>query len=186
MVLSVRAKILLLAAIPFFMFASGLGAKLYENYQSYNALDRLETVSILSTYLSSAIHEVQKERGLSAIYLSSDKGASRDKLNEQRALTNDARQALTSFVKDLEIAELDTLFRTELEKVLSELDGLSGLRSKVNNHNISGGEAASAYSSLTGSMIDLISDAARLSSDREISALLASYVTLIRGKETAG
>lgn len=186
MVFSVRTKILLLTAIPFVVFAVFLFSRLGQDFNRYNEFEKLESVSILSTLLSGVIHQLQNERGLSAIYLSSSEKTPRTKLDNQRTAVDDARADLADALQSIELGDLDDVYASELNAVVGKLEGLGGLRTQVDNRSLAAGGVVRDYSSLIDSMIGLINYASLLSSDREISGLLLSYVTLIRGKETAG
>jgi len=186
MVLSVKARILLLAGIPMLLLVLGLGNRLLTDYANYGVYERLDTLSTISTRLNQIIHDLQSERGQSAIYMAGDKDTPRTKVDEQRALTDEAVHAFEATIGDSDLSDVDKGYVESFNGVLNRLDNLSGLRDRVNAHGADRAQVMGGYNELIASMIDLINMASRLSTDREISGLLLSYVTLIEGKEAAG
>ena len=62
-----------------------------------NALEKLGQGVVLSTKISKLIHETQKERGMTAGFLGSKGVKFKDKLSQQRELTNKQIKELNHF-----------------------------------------------------------------------------------------
>lgn len=186
MVLSVKARILLLAGIPMLLLVLGLGNRLMTDYTNYGVYERLDTLSTISTKLSQIIHDLQSERGQSAIYMAGDKDTPRDKVDEERALTDEAISAFKALASESDLSSLDRSYVDSFKTLLSRFNVLPGLRDKVNAQGDDRAHVMGGYNDLIASMIDLINEASQLSTDRDISGLLLAYVTLIEGKEAAG
>ena len=183
---SIRVKILLLAGIPLLIFVIAVGNTLYDNAVQYGEFERLQTLSAISTDLSGVIHEMQKERGMSAIFVASDNGDIRSKLVSQRREADEKRAALGETIGELDVQSLAREYQNDLDGVLSSLAGLDGFRSQVDRKAVDVMGVVSFYSGTIGGMIDVINYASKLSTDRELTSLLLSYVTLIRAKEASG
>ena len=69
--LTLKSKMLLLLSFPVIglLFFSGMQG--LQGYQRYTQMDKIETLSVLATKISSFVHETQKERGMTAGYTSS-------------------------------------------------------------------------------------------------------------------
>ncbi len=101
--LPVKAKLsamLLFPILGLLIFAS-LQSKSY--YSLYNSMGKLEEVTILSTKMSSLIHELQKERGMTAGYLGSGGKNFKDILPTQRESANIKREEFKKFLKTLDL-----------------------------------------------------------------------------------
>ncbi|MGL1861792.1 MAG: nitrate- and nitrite sensing domain-containing protein [Pseudodesulfovibrio sp.] len=183
---SIRVKILLLAGIPLLIFVIAVGNTLYDTATRYGELGKLQTLSAISTDLSAVIHEMQKERGMSAIFVASDNGDVRSKLDAQRGKADDKRAVLVETLADFDIESLAQEYQNELDGVLSSLAGLENFRSQVDRKAVGVMGVVSFYSGTIGGMINVINYASKLSTDRELTSLLLSYVTLIRVKEASG
>jgi len=183
---SIKIKILLLAGIPLIIFAITVGNTLYDNAVKYGEFERLQTLSSISTDLSGVIHEMQKERGMSAIFVTSEDGNINAKLATQRSNTDGKRASLTEALAEFDIKSLDQQYQNELGTVVTNLAGLDSYRSQVDRRSVGVSGLVSHYSGIIGGMIDVINYASKLSTDRELSSLLLSYVTLIRAKEASG
>ncbi len=142
------------------------------------------------TQVSNLIHELQRERGLSNVYLSS--GGTR--LCDQRLAQIDiSREAEKRFHAGLEQLDLEAgplagrarLFNN-LAHVLHGLDALPGLRDAVDERTLSAQESTQAYSRLMESLLGVIFEAADISDDPEITQQLVAMFNLMQGKEYAG
>lgn len=142
------------------------------------------------TQVSNLIHELQRERGLSNVYLAS--GGTR--LCEQRRLQLDSsREAETAFRAGLEQLDLEAgplagrarLFNN-LAHVLHGLDALPSLRQAVDERSLSAQESTQAYGRLMESLMGVIFEAADISDDPEITRQLVAMFNLMQGKEYAG
>lgn len=142
------------------------------------------------TQVSNLIHELQRERGLSNVYLAS--GGTR--LCDQRlAQLDSSRQAETEFRAGLDQLDLEAgplagrarLFNN-LAHVLHGLDALPGLRQAVDKRALSAQESTQAYSRLMESLLGVIFEAADISDDPEITRQLVAMFNLMQGKEYAG
>ncbi|SEG81176.1 nitrate regulatory protein [Marinobacterium lutimaris] len=142
------------------------------------------------TQVSNLIHELQRERGLSNVYLAS--GGTR--LCDQRlAQIDSARRAEADFRIGLEQLDLETgplagrarLFNN-LAHVLHGLDALPGLRQAVDQLELKPEQSTQAYSRLMESLLGVIFEAADISDDPEITRQLVAMFNLMQGKEYAG
>ena len=81
--ISMKTKLMLLIALPLIglIILSVILNK--EHFQTTKNLEKIEKITILSTKLSSMIHEIQKERGLSASFLGSKGVKFKDKVPQQ-------------------------------------------------------------------------------------------------------
>lgn len=86
--LKLREKLLLIVIIPvmgllFFAFSGSI-----EKLKTSREILKLTKMTELSIKISSLVHELQKERGVSAGYIGSGGNSFKDKLSHQRAETD--------------------------------------------------------------------------------------------------
>jgi len=163
---------------------SGLQSKDYFN--QYNSMNKLETVTLLSTKMSTLVHELQKERGMTASFLGSKGKNFKDQLPQQRVLTNKKREEFQSFVNTMDLQWYGSKFNTLLNTSISMLDKLDVMREKISALNIKGNEAISFYTSTNASFIEVVRTTANYSSNAQLARQLNAYTNFLLAKERAG
>ncbi|MGE4243189.1 nitrate- and nitrite sensing domain-containing protein [Ramlibacter sp.] len=169
---------------------SGLSFLLAARECEIAELERLAQTSELVSMLGRFIHAVQRERGMSNIYIASGgKRASGER--GLLALQTDAghREVLAQFdALDTEPRRAHNGARlfSRIAVVLHGLEGLPELRERVSQLEISSAEATGAYSRIVSSLLAVVFEAADSAGDPEISRALVAMFNFIQGKEFAG
>ena len=96
-----KIKLVMLFALPFFIFLCIAVHQINQHTQYANDIERVEKQVQLSTRISALVHELQKERGDSGIYLSSQGGTFSKELNEQREKSGQRYEKLKSLLFSL-------------------------------------------------------------------------------------
>nr|WP_255429498.1 nitrate regulatory protein [Ramlibacter albus] len=153
-------------------------------------LEQLAQSSVLVTVIARFIHALQRERGMSNIYLSSGGARFSQQRAEQVAASTHAELAVRA-----EFEKLDTegfrvrngarLF-SRVAVVVHACDGLPALRARVANHALSAEEAANAFAKLISGLLAVVYEAADAATDPEISRALVALFNFMQGKEYAG
>ncbi len=139
----------------------------------------------LADNAASLVHEVQKERGMSAGYLGSKGVKFKQELVQQRRLV-DARFADYKgfFVENKET--LSEPMQTSIEGVINALNGLSSIRTQVDDLSISLPNALGFYTKQNLALIDQpISLINKIDNAEVVLGLIASY-NLMQVKEKSG
>lgn len=134
------------------------------------------------------IHQLQRERGASNIFLSSRSTLFSTQLDEQVEQSRYHEDTLRSLLKSLFLTHDGNKMRLlhNITLAMQGLDNLSELREKVHNLGISSRDSTRAYCRLVTSMMAVIFEAADVANEPEITALLVSLFNFIQGKEFAG
>ncbi|NQY21926.1 MAG: nitrate- and nitrite sensing domain-containing protein [Campylobacteraceae bacterium] len=98
--ISIKNKVLFLVLIPIIFLTIISLRSINFDYENVQKLKNLENGVILSTLISTFVHETQKERGMSAVYLSKINAKSKIKLSSQMKLTNEKLNELKLFIKN--------------------------------------------------------------------------------------
>jgi len=183
--LNTRSKLFLISSIPLvgILLISILYTKdLYKNYIAQKNIFTLTSFYILSGNL---IHELQKERGLSAGFISSKGIEYKDKLEPQREKANQALlQIETSIKEDFKNSELNSIIDSSFFLGISQ--ELNLFRKKVNSLEVTTKEQIPFYSKMIGRVIQTILKGTNFAEDINLSKMLASYYKLVTIKENAG
>ncbi|VAW16164.1 Methyl-accepting chemotaxis sensor/transducer protein [hydrothermal vent metagenome] len=136
--------------------------------------------------ISNLVHELQKERGTSAGYISSGGKKFADTIDRRRAGTD---KALGEFETTLSAArkQLDFQgFKAPFSKAKSALDELSAMRRAVKGLSISVGQMAGYYTPLIAELLSMVESVSDIADDENVIRPLAAYTALLQGKERAG
>lgn len=178
-----KQKLILLVLVP-------LIAMMYFSLTHLNALtskqEHLEedqafiTLAIASNAL---IHELQKERGATAVYLGSEGSLFSSELKEQRKLTNKAHTDFnvilaTFFSKSDAVNNIISTIKNGLIK-------LDGIRAKADSFSIPMDEQIDYYTTQNHNMLSLTSFFSAISPTETVNDAIA-YYNFLEAKERAG
>ena len=184
--LKIKTKLIILIVIPFLsaivfslIFISNSYTKKFE-YQKLNEIMKV------STSISLLVHETQKERGMTAGYIGSKGAKFKDKLPEQRKLTDKKVQEFKLIYKNLDksVLKKDTLIK--LDKAYEDFSKLSSTRNDVSKLNIKIGDALAYYTNMNAILLSIIPSSMNLVKDKEISSKVLAYYNFLMSKERAG
>ena len=185
MKLGFKTKFFLLMMIPVVgvMYFAGSSVNVSYSIKSNAALTI--QMSNLSTYLGALVHELQKERGMTAGFLGSSGIQFRDQLPGQRGLTDEKLSALLQYIK----ANSGTFHGELMEHVdlaLDRIKMLPDIREKVTRMSINGKEAIDGYTSVNTLILEAVSHLSHGSLNADITRNLDAYSALLLSKERAG
>lgn len=184
--LTLRQKLIAILLAPMIALIYFSNIVLFKEYFRSQEFEKIQLLSKLATHSSLFIHELQKERGLSAGFLSSNGTKFRDKVEAQRKKSDEKRQALLQYIESVQ-SSLGSLHVQEdlnrSQQLLNELESKRGIISQV---QIKPPESTKYYTTLIGSYLDLIAKIVKLSSQGEITRETLAYLAFLNGKEYMG
>ena len=127
------------------------------------------------------MHEAQKERGLTALFVGSKGAKSAGELSEQRAAHRSParRPAGTRHERWWSVA-------AKLADALEPLATLSEHRSAVDALSLPGAEATGYYTQVNAAMLDVVSAVADSSREPVLTRAVEAYASYLRAKEQTG
>ena len=181
--LPVRFRILNALALPVLALVLLTGLVVLDKYRSATLADRVVFLADLASDLGQCIHELQRERGLSAGFTASRGTSYRQELPAQRARTDEARLKLgrTLLGPGAAFSRPETVAH-----IRDDLGGLDQRRDAVDRLALAGPEVITAYTGMISSLLLGASDLTRVDVSPEITALASAYLHLLQGKELAG
>jgi methyl-accepting chemotaxis protein len=156
-------------------------------YNTQDMSDSSNGASLLSLTdnAASLVHELQKERGMSAGYLGSKGNKFRQKLAVQRNLVDEKLGAYRQFTDQYEDDFSDGL-KTSINSILNNLSQLTKIRSQVDKLTISLPDALGFYTARNKSLINQpLALIEVLDTNGLVQGLIASY-NLMQVKEKSG
>ena len=184
--LKVKTKLRLLVLIPILGLLFLATVISFERYNSYIKYDKLNNIVTLSTKITSLVHELQKERGMTAGFIGSQGVKFKNEIPNQRELTNEKRKDFQAFLNTLDINWYGTDFNNLLNESKDRLNQLEEKREQVATLNIGGKEAIAFYTNMNGSFLEVVRASSNFSPNNKMTQQLTSYTNFLLAKERAG
>ncbi len=131
------------------------------------------------------VHELQKERGGSALYLASEGTEFGDNLRAQHELTNEALAAFNQLV-DQGRDHLSPEVVVAADTALTDLAGLAERRENVLAVATTVPETVGWYTTINGELLDASASAIPDIADASLRSDLAAYLAFVNAKERSG
>jgi Nitrate and nitrite sensing/ANTAR domain len=154
------------------------------------ALQQLSTSCLLVTSISELVHQLQRERGISNIFLAS--GCELFALQRQQQLLQSVqaeqqlRTALNKqYLQGAEPCQSSRLL-SGISLALQGVDHVAGLREQIQQLKITPLQATEAYSRLIAAWLAVVLESADLACDAGITRFLVALFNLLQTKEYAG
>lgn len=181
-----KQKLILLLIIPIagliYFSAGGVVDKL----RVLSEMNKIKTISQTAITISSLVHELQLERGMSSLYLGS-KGTKFSKELQALTLETDKKIAgLKKFSDTKEPQSYGDEFRAALTSALKDVDLIREKRTAISSLNISADKVVEYYTNLNASLIDLISVLSQVSTNSTITNQTLAYTYMLQKQEKAG
>ncbi|MEY2929592.1 MAG: hypothetical protein RL033_341 [Pseudomonadota bacterium] len=135
--------------------------------------------------VGSLVHETQRERGTTSLYLTSGGKGFQAELETQRRETDRALRELQQYLTIHE-SKLPEGTRQDVEAGRAQLTGLERIRTRASSVELEPKESFSFYSALNEILLESVQVIDTAASDVSLARLGQAYVALLRAKETAG
>lgn len=136
--------------------------------------------------LSQVVHEQQKERGATSIFLSSRGAQFGPELEKQRQLTDIATEDLTQKLATIKLPKGDDRVSNYLEEIQTGITRRPEIRRQVDRQTLKVGDALDYYTHLNAAMLHEIAAVGALSHDADIIQMVTGFDALLEAKERAG
>ncbi len=183
--ISVKTRILLVGLIPLAIALWFMGHVIINNFNLMSKLSTLEPTTRLDIHIGSYIHEVQKERGSSGVFLGSQGKRFRNELSAQRRQTDQKWQELETFLKTFE-RSYGNRFSQKLEQAIQKAQAIRMLRQAIDSMTIPASKALGEYTKHNADWLDIVQATAELTDNATISQKRSTYANFTKGKERVG
>jgi signal transduction histidine kinase/DNA-binding response OmpR family regulator len=196
--MTIRNRLKLIALVPImllFLLSSYFFVTSYINYEKAQAL---KTALGNNAYLSKSLAQLGKERGLTALYLGSDRKAYKDLLTKQQASTDRALQQLHTKIKTENstlipflpkiLGENTTLDMQQYRTLLANTKKIQSVRKEADNPKNSFKKVFfDGYTkTLTAPIMQNLLQINNFALDAEIASLISTLTQLYTVKENTG
>ncbi len=169
---------------------SGLNFLVAARQCEIGELEHLALTSELVGVIGRLVHALQRERGLSNVFLASRGARFSDTLQQQvaecEAVQAQVLSRLDALDTDARRVRNGARLFSRIAFVLYALEGLPALRTRVSTQALPAEEATAAYTRLIAGLLNVVFEAADSATDPKISRALVALFHFLQGKEYAG
>ncbi|MET0228271.1 MAG: nitrate- and nitrite sensing domain-containing protein, partial [Actinomycetes bacterium] len=182
--MQIRSKLIAVLVIPLValtvLAALGIGANVARGVQA----DRVNDQTAFAVSLSTLVHELQRERDLSAGWVGSGRDAGYGGVVTQRVAVN---QALQAFRRDAQnLGDEGSAFSQRVDDALKRFDRFNDERERVeSNPDLTVTRTLDIYTGLIANLLAVKLELASQTNDRNLIRNTATFVALGRFKEAA-
>lgn len=181
--LSLKHKFFIVIAPSLFASIVFGGLYAYEQYKLTNQLDQVLVLSELAVANSSLVHELQKERGMSAGFIGSNGKAFNATLPAQQ---QDTDKLIHTFKLFLESNTLPNEFAAEIRKSNTLIGQIPDVRRQVQALSISVADEVAFYTELNKELLSIVDLTAKRGANQQIAIQAAAFSAYLQMKERAG
>ncbi|WP_018948823.1 nitrate regulatory protein [Thioalkalivibrio sp. ALMg11] len=176
---------------PSFPFEEAIGDFLVASRKcEVVSLERLLEAVQLVGRIRALVHQLQRERGASSLWIGSAGQRYAEELAQYRTESDTTaaafREHLDGWLQPGACAHARSRLLGRMALALHGLSGLPSLREEVNECTLSPMEAMRGFSELIRSLLAVVFEAADSATDPEVSGALVALLNFMQGKELAG
>jgi methyl-accepting chemotaxis protein len=182
----IPARIAIATILPLLAFAGFAAKSLNEKWVASQAAGRVAVVIESVPLVSDLIHQLQRERGASATFVTSKGQALADVMRNQRGVTDKAIADWRKGLAEIDPSALGPGFGRALAQAQPAVDDLANMRRNIEALSITGPKTAEYFTTTIAHLIGLIEAAGNLSDDLRISLGSRAFVAIVKRKELTG
>ena len=184
--LSLKAKLALVAAVPIVvMLVLGINGA-WQKHADYKKQEQADTLSRLVVNLGEVVHELQKERGISAGFMSSQGAKFADSLTAQRKLTDENISRLQQSIGLIDRSFVGPRYIKLLETVGGPLSELVKNREQISQLALPPAESLRFYSNLIAHLLEVAVRTGNQMPTSKLARMSNSKQALLYLKERCG
>jgi methyl-accepting chemotaxis protein len=184
--MKIGARIVLALTLPILGLLFFSAYSIYAKHQVSSEMDSLQQLAEVAPEISGVVHELQKERGTSAVYIGSKAAKFAKELPVQHADTNSAMDALNTALKSFDAQSFGATLNTKLTAALSALSELDAKRNGVKGLTTSVPDMASYYTGTIAKLLSIVEEMAVISTNAQVTKTITAYTSFLQAKERAG
>ena len=184
--LSIKSKLLMLTAIIIIVGLLNVMMNVISANAKKSSIEKLESLTGLSTKIALLVHETQKERGASAGFLGSKGTKFVQKLPAQRVVTDTKLKEYKAYLSTISADDFSPQIRSYIKELDSFLQRIKTVRKSIDSLSIPLKEAIGYYTKMNASMLVLVPETAKISPNKDLANLLSAYANFLKSKERAG
>ena len=184
--IKIRNKLILMLTFPIAALLYFSVTEIWQKSSMVNEMKAINSLTTLSIKMSALVHELQRERGITIVFLGGKGAKFSSELSEQRIETNRKITELQGVLNGLHADRFGVEFNNDLNSALGSLDNIKSMRESVNRLAISTAEVFDFFTNTNNLFLNVAAHIVKLSTIAEMSSMASAYVNFLLAKERAG
>jgi len=186
--MTLRSSLTILLTIPLVALIWFAQGEIRRTSQLKSQTDHIIKLANVAVSVSALVHELQKERGLSAGYLSSNGREFASELRAQHLLSDKKITEMRDIAASLDASYFGDEFAKQLDRGMVDLGRVSTTRSAISAQSVSVAEGIGYYTALNTQFLDLawLLAKGKSAGSGSVTNSAAAYVAFMQSKERAG
>lgn len=184
--ISIRNKLLFIVLLPLIGLAILTGMKVFELQEKTSRQSSLQELMDVSIAAGNLVHELQKERGVSAGFTSSNGANFADVLPQQRNHSDAKKEELMRILENVDTADFGKEYNKALQLALKDIEEIGAVRAKVDRFELPLAQVVGYYTHMNADFLALSNQAIFIAKDPDIIRDVSAYLNFLQSKERAG
>ncbi|MCG8545404.1 MAG: methyl-accepting chemotaxis protein [Alphaproteobacteria bacterium] len=184
--LKIGHRIYLLLLLPFAAAIISGSLVIVDNWKRQSEAAALLDLGAIAPKVSALVHDLQKERGMSAGFIGSRGEKFGGELQQQRRSTDQRREALMGALKDFDAAQFGAAFVAKVDDAVKALEPLAATRQQISSRDLSVSRIAGYYTPAVNKLLAIIEQMALVATNGNVTNLITAYTAIQQAKEKAG
>ena len=181
-----KHKLLILAFVPIVFLLFFSVRTTLEKVQQAREMSTLVEMAEGSAGIGALVHELQKERGMSAGFVGSKGASFASELLAQRVVADKAKVVFEKQLSGFSESTLATKLEGPLREATQQLAELASKRQATTALGLSGPEVIAYYSKTIAKLLAIAGQISSATGDTSVAQVATAYSALLQGKERAG
>jgi methyl-accepting chemotaxis protein len=183
--LKISARLGIAVLLPILIIIALAGYNIALKWETRSEMAQLGPLADGVAKLSRFVHELQRERGASAVFVGSKGAQMRAELPGQRKRTDEQRQIAAASMTALG-ATATGEFKDALRKAETAVSSLDGRRREIDGMTITAPASSAYFTETIATLLTVTNEIAKVAGQGNVSMAVSAYVSFLQGKERAG
>ena len=184
--LKIRDKLILALIFPLLGLAYFSSNEVIKRYEAAHQTTVLKEHIGLAVKISLVVHETQKERGATAVYMGTNGEQFGDQMQRQRSASDARINELLTVVDELETGSFTPQLKNSFDRATAQLQRLPQMRSAASGLNMPAPEVIGYYTAMHADFLQAIGAMSSESDNAELNNAISAYANFLQSKERAG
>ena len=184
--IKIGSRIILALTLPILGLLIFSTYSIWQKHLVFSEMESLQELAHAAPAISGVVHELQKERGTSAVYIGSKGKKFSDQLPVQHKDTNAALDILSAELSGFDAKRFGDTLNTKLENALTALDELNQKREGVKGFKLTVPQMAKYYTGTIAKLLSIVEEMAVISTNAHVTKTITAYTSFLQAKERAG
>jgi methyl-accepting chemotaxis protein len=183
--LKISHRLAIAVIVPVVLLVGLAGYDLSVKWKIHTEMSKLGPLAEGVVRISSFVHELQRERGTSAVFLGSKGAQMRTELPTQRKRSDEQRQPALAIMATLN-ATATGEFKSAIGKAEAAIAALETRRKEIDALTLPPPQSAAYYTDTIAKLLMVTNEIAKVSGQGAVSMAISASVNFVQGKERAG